>query len=50
MKWRKYFTYLGFTQECEEEDPGYTAGLICVLAVMLLCLPWLVYAAFWKIQ
>ena len=50
MTWRKYLDYLGFTQECEEESPGYTVGLICVYVVMALSLPWLIYAAFWKIQ
>lgn len=50
MNWRKYFDYLGFTQECEKESPGYTLGLICVLAVMLMALPWLVYAVCWKIH
>lgn len=48
--WRKYFEYLGFTQECEEQAPGYTKGLICFLIVLAITDAALAYAVFWKIQ
>lgn len=36
-EWRKYFTYLGFTQECEDISRGYTIGLACWLIFMAVC-------------
>lgn len=50
MNWRKYFAYIGFTQECEDESPGYTVGLACFLAVLIMACLFMAYAMFWKIQ
>lgn len=48
LDWRKYFAYLGFTQECEEESPGYTVGLACFLIFMAVAAVWLAYGIFWQ--
>ena len=50
MNWREYFSYLGFTQECEEESEGYTAGMVLFYVALGIGTALLVYAAFWKIQ
>lgn len=50
MNWRKYFAYMGFTQECENASPGYTKGLIWFLIVLAIADAALIYHAFWKIQ
>lgn len=50
MNWRKWYEYMGFTQECEEESPGYTRGLILFYAVLIASGLYALYAVCWKIQ
>ncbi len=48
--WRKWFEYMGVTEECEEEQPGHTRGLILFYAALIASGLYALYQVCWKIQ
>ncbi len=48
--WRKWYEYLGFMQECEEQEPGYTVGLAVFYLILFVGVILLAWDIGWKIQ